>query len=133
MWASSAYMLLPILLPCIIVGGADAACCGPGQRMDPQKAADVGKDPAQFAQSLAGNNAELIGATRALAASDPSTLLAIIGLLQVFNSSGTSNTALGLFQGRPREPAVLRQPPPLPPQRIAMLQRQPVCESLTLD
>jgi hypothetical protein len=76
-------------------------------------------------QNFAGNNAELIAATRDLAASDPSTLPAIIGLLQAFNSSGTNNTALGFFPGRAPEPAVLRRPPPLPPQRIALLLRRP--------
>jgi hypothetical protein len=154
MWASSAYGLLPIPLSRITVGGAKAACYGPDQRMDPKKAANFRKDPAQFAQkrlaaaqptaaspayaAVTGN--QLIGGSvggRAGGASaeavggtiNPVSNSSRPGsTLQVFNSSGTNNTALSFFQGRPPEPAALRRPPPLPIplQRTTLLLGRPV-------
>jgi hypothetical protein len=93
-------VLLSASIGLTVVQGAVAACYGPAQQLPAQTVADFLKDPGQML-SAAGNGdggAAVVTAIRDLAASNPTTLPAIIALLGSANAAQQAAIGTGLGQ-----------------------------------
>src|SRR5882672_5343879 len=90
--------LFGLVISAFAAGHADAACYGPTQQLPAQVVSDFIANPAALLQQYPNGGAQMISRIRDLAASNPTTLAAIMTLIATANKDQKTAVGSGLGQ-----------------------------------